>query len=259
MNQFAQPNDSENAPCHGGQRFEDCAHCHVRRLAICGALEPAELEPMARLVTHKRLAKGDQLFEENAAADHVYTLTSGAMRLCKLLPDGRRQIIGFALPGDFLGLTASQRYFYSAESIAETTLCRFKQSDLAVLFRLFPHLQDRLLRMTSGELAAAQDQMLSLGRKEPVERVASFLASLARRMRRFGDPGPTVTLPMTRADIADYLGLTIETISRSFTKLKSARIIVLPSPERVFVADPARLAALARGEAAQSGPGHGSE
>jgi CRP/FNR family transcriptional regulator len=181
------------------------------------------------------------------------------MRLCKLLPDGRRQIIGFALPGDFLGLTATQRYFYSAESIAASTLCRFKHTDLAVLFRLFPQMQDRLLRMTSSELAAAQDQMLSLGRKEPVERVATFLASLARRLRRFGDPGPTVTLPMTRADIADYLGLTIETISRSFTKLKTARIIALPSPERVFIADPARLAALARGERAQSGPGQGSE
>lgn len=259
MNRFPRPFDPPSTACHGNQRLDDCVHCHVRRLAVCGALEPAELEPMARLVSHKTLGKGEQLFEENTVADHVYTLTAGAMRLFKLLPDGRRQIIGFALPGDFLGLTASQRYFYSTESIANSTLCRFKQADLAVLFRLFPQMQDRLLRMTSGELAAAQDQMMSLGRKEPVERVASFLANLTRRLRRFGDPGPCITLPMTRADIADYLGLTIETISRSFTKLKTARIIRLPSPERVFIADAARLAALARGEQAQSGVGHGKE
>jgi CRP/FNR family transcriptional regulator len=228
----------------------DCLNCSIRQLTICAALKPNELEQMERIVTHKQIARGHNLFEENQPADHVYNLAEGALRLFKLLPDGRRQIIGFALPGDFIGLASGNRCSYSAEAVVDVSVCRFKRDELNEMLRRFPPLEHRLLALANDELAAAQEQMLLLGRKNPVEKLASFLFSLSKRLERLGDSSGTMTLPMTRADIADFLGLTIETVSRSFTKLKSAHAIALPAPDRVQIADIDRLEALARGEMA---------
>jgi CRP/FNR family transcriptional regulator len=235
-------------PCRAsGSTSNDCLNCSIRQLTFCGGLDPAELEYLERIVTHKHVARGNQLFEENQPADYVYNLVEGATRLVKLLPDGRRQIVGFALPGDFIGLTSRNRNSYTAEAVVDASVCRFKRDELAALLRQFPQLEHRLLGLASDALAAAQDQMLLLGRKAPLEKVASFLLTLSKRLQRLGRPAASVDLPMTRADIADFLGLTIETVSRSFTKLKKAHVIALPTPDRVQILEPDRLAALARG------------
>jgi len=230
-----------------GAASGDCQNCSIRQLTMCGALAPAELDHMERIVAHKHMARGHQLFEENQPSDHVYSLSEGAMRLFKLLPDGRRQIIGFALPGDFLGLASHNKNTYSAEAIADAAVCRFRRDDLAAVLRQFPQLEHRLLGMANDALAAAQEQMVLLGRKTPIEKVASFLLTLSKRLQRLGRPAGAINLPMTRADIADFLGLTVETVSRSFTKLKNARAISLPTPDRVQVADAAALESLATG------------
>jgi CRP/FNR family transcriptional regulator len=187
------------------------------------------------------------IFDEADPAEHVFNVTRGAVKIYKLLPDGRRQITGFLLPGDFLGLTHKEAYAYSAEALGPTTLCRFPRRKLEGLLDKMPRLEQRLLGMASHELAAAQDQMMLLGRKSAKERVISFLLMMSASAVRRGKPADPVTLPMNRSDIADYLGLTIETVSRTFTQLRTQKLIELLDEKRVRLLKPAALREIAGG------------
>ncbi len=226
----------------------NCEACAVRDLALCSGLEGNELDDLERIVTRIALEPGRTLFYEGDEARNVFNVTSGAIRLYKLLSDGRRQVTGFMLPGDYLGLSVHGIYAYCAEAIGETHLCRFPVKDLNQLLDAYPRLEKRLLGMTRDELAAAQDQMLLLGRKSPVEKVASFLLDLCGREERLGeDEIDIVTLPMSRSDIADYLGLTVETVSRTFSRLKTEGVIDLPESSRIVFKERDKLEELAEG------------
>jgi CRP/FNR family transcriptional regulator len=159
------------------------------------------------------------------------------VKLYKLLPDGRRQITGFLITGDFLGLALNDSYAYSAETVTLTSLCRFPRRKMEALLDEFPKMQRRLFSMASNELAAAQDQMLLLGRKTAREKICSFLLMLSQRASRRGHKENPVLVPMSRADIADYLGLTTETVSRTFTQLKTSGTICLQEGNRIHIAD----------------------
>ena len=174
------------------------------------------------------------------------------LRLCKLLPDGRRQITGFLSAGHFLGLAPEGVCVYTAEAITEVTLCRYKRTAFDRLIDEVPGFAKRVLAVASHELSAAQNQMLLLGRKAAAEKVASFLLLMADQQGE--ERRRTIELPMTRSDIADYLGLTIETVSRTLTKLKQDRLIALPTPDRIKIRDRDQLEELAAGE---FGPGSG--
>ena len=187
------------------------------------------------------------IFDEADTAEHVYNVTGGAVKIYKLLPDGRRQITGFLLPGDFLGLTHKEAYAYSAEALVPTTLCRFPRRKLEGLLDEMPKLEQRLLGMASHELAAAQDQMMLLGRKSARERVVSFLLMMSNAAMRRGKPADPVFLPMNRSDIADYLGLTIETVSRTFTQLRKQGLIGLVDEKQVRLLKPEALREIATG------------
>lgn len=203
-----------------------CEECAVRGLAVCGALAQGELPSLAAIAVSKRLEAGQMLFHEGDPAEDVFTLTDGSLKLYKLLADGRRQIMGFLFPGDYLGLAVSRSYVCSAEALGPVTVCRFPRRSFMRLLDEFPALEKELLDRASSELAAAQEQMLLLGRKTARERVASFLVSMADR-QDVEDTAP-VDLPMNRADIADHLGLTIETVSRALTGLRAKGLIELP-------------------------------
>jgi CRP/FNR family transcriptional regulator len=174
-------------------------------------------------------------------------MVEGAVKLYKLLPDGRRQITGFLFPGDFLGVALNQTYAYSAEAMTDVRLCRFPRQRMEGLLRDLPKLEHRLLERAGNELVAAQEQMLLLGRKTARERLASFLLSLSARAAKRGQPASPLNLPMSRADIADFLGLTTETVSRTFTQFKKAGVIGLPGQSLVELLQPDALAALAEG------------
>jgi CRP/FNR family transcriptional regulator len=167
------------------------------------------------------------IFVESEPAEDVFNVTDGAVKIYKMLPDGRRQITGFLFPGDFLGLVFNETYAYSAESLMPTTLCRFPRHRLESLLNELPKLEQRLLGAVSHELAAAQDQMVLLGRKSARERLASFLLILSNAAKRHGQPDNSILIPMSRADIGDYLGLTIETVSRTMTQFKLQGLIGL--------------------------------
>jgi CRP/FNR family transcriptional regulator len=182
---------------------------------------------------------------EGDAADSIYEVVQGTLRLYKLLPDGRRQITGFLSRGHLLGLAPEGVCVYSAEAITDVTLCRYARAAFERLIDEVPGFARHLLATASHELCAAQDQMLLLGRKTAMEKVASFLLRTADQQAADGADG--VDLPMTRNDIADYLGLTIETVSRTFTKLKDEELISLPRPARLVIRDRDGLEELAAG------------
>ena len=224
-----------------------CGACTVRHLTLCASLEEQELAEMSAIVTSLELGPGDPLFDEGQPADYVFNVTAGAVKIYKLLADGRRQMTGFLFPGDFLGLANEENYAYSAEAVTHTALCRFPRRKLERLLERYPKMEHRLLGMASHELAVAQEQMLLLGRKTAREKIASFLLMLSRRAVQRGQNGDPVGVPMSRNDIGDYLGLTTETVSRTFTQLKQGGSINLLQGGKVELVDRTRLEDIAEG------------
>lgn len=229
------------------QRLSPCAACAVRDMAFCGALESDEMSRISAILSTMEVPPHQPIIDEGEPADYLFNVTGGAVKLYKLLPDGRRQITGFLFDGDFLGIAMNEKYAYGAEAVDKVSLCRFPRRKLEALLDEFPKLEKRLLGMASNELVQAQDQILLLGRKTAQEKIVSFLLALSdRAVRRGGDVSP-IALPMGRADIADYLGLTTETVSRTITNLKRDGYIRLLQGGRVELPDLAALRDLADG------------
>jgi CRP/FNR family transcriptional regulator, anaerobic regulatory protein len=216
---------------------DPCAHCDARQFSVCNAVPDQDMARLAAAAVTATAAPGTCFIQEGDAANAFFNITGGTAKLFKLLPDGRRQITGFVAVGHFLGLAASDTYAFSAEAITEVRYCRFSRPRLRSLLDDFPLMEKRLLEVASNELVAAQEQMLLLGRKTARERLASFLIAHSRQGVICRHPRRQFALPMTRADIADYLGLTIETVSRTFTKLRKDALIEIPSSTEVVIRD----------------------
>lgn len=214
-----------------------CGTCGVRATSVCNAVEDEHLARLGAVAVTVEVDPGKAFIEEGEPADKFFNITIGTVKLFKLLPDGRRQITGFAGPGHFLGLAVSDTYAFSAEAVDKVRYCFFPRRRLRALLDDFPALETRLLQVASNELVAAQEQMLLLGRKTALERVASFLVARSRLAGPCGPRHTRLVLPMTRSDIADYLGLTIETVSRTMTKLRTDKLIELPGPHDVVLRD----------------------
>lgn len=241
----AQPalGSSPPAPCFETGQHVDCLHCKTRFLSVCNALDADDLQAMAQIVDPRCVPARSTLFSQGEDAGFVFNITEGMARLYKLLPDGRRQIIGFALPGDFLGISLSDRFSFSADAVDDMRVCRMARARFSVLLDTMPHLLRRLHEMAANELMIAQDQLVVLGRRSAEERLAVFLLGLRRRFARIHHLSPTVPLPMVRQDIADYLGLTIETVSRTFSKMFRDKTL-LNIPDGVRILELERLEAL---------------
>jgi CRP/FNR family transcriptional regulator len=223
-----------------------CQGCEVRDKAVCGVLDCARLEEFRNLGWTLRLASGQVLFHEGDPATRVFTLTKGTLKLYKLLVDGRRQVTGFLHPGDFLGISIDDEHAFSAEALEDAQLCWFPRSRFYDFVEDEVTMERELYRMAAHELAAAQQQFVLLGRKTATERLASFLLMLAKRAEMSNGVGAgMVRLPMSRSDIADYLGLTKETVSRVISALKRDRIIRLETLDVIKVLDRDRLEQLA--------------
>lgn len=220
-----------------------CEKCRVRLFAVCAALDHDEIAELEALAERRALPARRSLFHEGDPVAGLFTITSGTVRLQNDLSDGRRQIVGFALPGDFLGLALESRYGFSADTLTPTTVCRFDRGRFVSLVQRKPQLLARLHAATSHELAIAQAHMVVLGRRRAEERVAAFLIGWRDRLAVVQGRSATVPLPMARQDIADHLGLTIETVSRVFARWARERI-VLSVPDGVRVLDEERLSAL---------------
>lgn len=184
---------------------------------------------------------GEPLFFEGDEADFVYEVLDGVFCCYSLLPDGRRQVTGFVHPGDIIGLGSQATYHTNCDAVCDAMVRSIPRSRLMRVAEERPELGSRLLNCATEQLAGMQQHFVLLGRKSAKEKLASFLLTLARRYAGEDAGEVTFVLPMTRSDIADYLGLTIETVSRTFTKLKTAGVIDLPQSTTVHVRDILRL------------------
>lgn len=178
-----------------------------------------------------RFERNEEIFGEDEGAEYVYRVASGAVRTMRFTADGRRQILGFHLPGDIVGLELGQVHTLSAEAVASSELVMVRRSILDKAAAESTTIARALLALTAKTLDQAREHAMVLGRKGASERVAAFLLGLADRM----PSNPDVDLPMSRADIGDYLGLTIETVSRSFSDMERQRAIALPSSRHVVM------------------------
>jgi CRP/FNR family transcriptional regulator len=226
---------------------DPCAHCDARGFSVCNAIPEADMARLAATAVVMEAHPGHCFIREGEPAANFFNVTRGTVKLFKLLPDGRRQITGFVGVGHFLGLAVSDTYAFSGEAIDDVRYCRFSRVRLRRLLDDFPLMEQRLLEVASNELVAAQEQMLLLGRKTARERLASFLIMQSRQGVGCAQPRTQFSLPMTRGDIADYLGLTIETVSRTLTKLRAERMIEIPSSTEVIIRNRGALESLAGG------------
>jgi CRP-like cAMP-binding protein len=183
-----------------------------------------------------------EIFGDNEPAEYLYKVVSGTVRTYKILSDGRRQIGGFYLPGDIFGLEFGDEHALSAEAITDVKVLVVKRSALDNLANRDPRFARQLFALTSRELSRVQERVLLLI-KSAQERVASFLLEMATRTPAGNSIGcgSSVELPMSRQDIADYLGLTIETVSRTLTALESASAIEVRTSRRIFLRNPSAL------------------
>jgi len=196
--------------------------------------DSSEREPLAQsmqlmgaVISYPR---NTEIFGENEPADYVYKVISGSARTYKVLSDGRRQIGGFYLPGDIFGLQFADEHTFSAEAITDTKVLVVKRNALTALAGRDATIGRELFALTGRELRQVQNRILLLV-KSAQERVASFLLEMAER----APAGNIVELPMSRQDIADYLGLTIETVSRTLTGLESTAAIEVPTSRRIVL------------------------
>ena len=179
------------------------------------------------------LASGRELFAQGESADYWYKVESGVLRTCRLLPDGRRQIDAFALPGDFVGFEAGRIHTVAAEAVTPATVVRYARSRIEALADADAPFGRRLLSIALKQLGMAQERQLLLGRMTAEERLAAFLLEMSER----AGGGDTIDLPMSRSDIGDYLALTIETVSRTLSAFKAQGVVSLPNRQRVVIED----------------------
>jgi CRP/FNR family transcriptional regulator len=214
-----------------------------------GADQAIGLEQRLAHASLRRIEAKEFVFAEGDPATHLYQVETGAVALYKVLCDGRRQVLGFAYPGDLIGLGAQGEHVINAQATKPTRLRCLPLSALSQIAGQDPRLGFRLYEALASELAATRELMLTTGQRSASERLVAFLLALSRRNRRKGQDPFVFDLPMTRTDIADFLGLTIETVSRTFTKLKLAGLIDLPQSSRVRLLDIERLKDLEGNEA----------
>jgi len=224
-----------------------CGHCDLGSLAFCDGFRPHAVSVLARVQCTLRYEALDTLFREGDDGVAVYCVVDGTVKVYKLMPDGRRQITGFYFRGDMFGFCLDGVYAYAAEAVTPISVCRLPIKRLGKLSETAPEVQYRIVLRMTAKLAQFHDHVLLLGRKTARERVATFLLTLSDRAERRGAARSPVSLPMGRIDIADHIGLTVETVSRTMTAFKREGLIGLPSPNQVDICRLEALRAVAGG------------
>ena len=219
----------------------------IRQFGVAGlmALENSCAE-MRDIASSRNLGAGETLFWEDDPIQYTYLLIDGAMKAYKLLPNGRSQITRFITSGEIISSPLIENYSYSTEALGDCTILQMPQKRFDKIMANDPTLMKSVFGKLSIELARAQKQILLLGRMPAIERVSNFLLDIAQRQNprtNHFEGDILITLPMARADIADYLGLTIETVSRAFSKFRRDGLIDLPRPNLVRLRDQTRLRA----------------
>ncbi|MFM5924007.1 MAG: Crp/Fnr family transcriptional regulator [Novosphingobium sp.] len=226
-----------------------CDTCVVRNRAICSALDSEELKALNAIGRRRTLEAGESLMWEGEDSVLVANVIDGVLKLSTGTEDGREQIVGVVYPSDFIGRPFGATSGHGVTALTEAKVCVFSRRDFDAFAREHPSLEHKLLQRTLAELDRTRRWMLLLGRKSAGEKVATFLLEMSERLVEPGctdapdQPLRRFSLPFSRQQVADVLGLTIETVSRQFTRLKAEGLIDLPSRREVVIVNRDELAA----------------
>lgn len=228
-----------------------CQTCAIRHSSLCGALSSDEIHNLNKIAQRKSLRAGQTYALEGDTANSFANVTDGVAKLMHVASDGRSQIVGLLFPSDFIGQPRAsenrQKVPHTIEAVTDLELCLFPRAQFEDVLEAFPHLERTLLGRTMDELQIAREWMVLLGRKTAEERVASFLLHVKTKMENAVCKGTEgFELPMGRVDIADYLGLTYETVSRQISRLKREGILEMEGGKKVIRVDEARLREIAQ-------------
>ena len=220
---------------------QDCGDCPIRHRAVCSRTEPDELARLEDMKYYRSFQAGQTVIWSGDRMDFVASVVTGIATLTQTMEDGRRQMVGLLLPSDFLGRPGRSAVPYDVTAATDLVMCCFRRKPFEDMMATTPHVAQRLLEMTLDELDAAREWMLLLGRKTAREKIASLLAIIARRdaglKLRATKGAIAFDLPLTREEMADYLGLTLETVSRQMSALKRDGVISLEERRRIVVPD----------------------
>ena len=237
----------------------NCGSCPIRHRAVCARCESTELAALEEIKFYRSFQAGQTLIWSGDRMDFVASVVTGVATLTQVMEDGRTQTVGLLFPSDFVGRPGRDTAPYNVIATTDVMMCCFRKKPFEELMARTPHIGQRLLEMTLDELDAAREWMLLLGRKTAREKIASLLAIVARRdaslQGQVRQRQVTFDLPLTREAMADYLGLTLETVSRQISALKREGIIELAGKRTVHVPDIDRLIEEAADDADGGMPG----
>lgn len=220
---------------------QKCSDCPIRHRAVCSNCDPDSLADLDAIKFYRDFDAGQEIVGEGEVTEFLGSIVTGVVALDKSLEDGRRQIVGLLFVSDFIGRPLRPAAPYNSVAVTPVRMCLFHRPQFEKILKTKPELEHRLLEMTLDELDAARNWMLLLGRKSALEKVASFLLILARRSADLEQltlvDGSSFTIPMTREAMAEYLGLTIETVSRQMTALRKQGIVGLRDSRIVIIND----------------------
>lgn len=221
----------------------DCQYCPIRHRAVCARCNDDELAKLNAIKTYRSFEAGQPIVWRGEPLQFVASVVSGVASLSKTMEDGRTQMVGLLLPSDFIGRPGRSEIEFDVTATTDVTLCCFEFKSFGVLVNETPHLSQRLMELALDELDAAREWMLLLGRKTAREKVATFVEMLVRRSKVDDIEGnrPEMALPLTREQMANYLGLTLETVSRQLNALKKDGIIAFTDRRSFNVVDLSRL------------------
>ncbi|TDK42329.1 Crp/Fnr family transcriptional regulator [Antarcticimicrobium luteum] len=223
----------------------NCSDCPIRHRAVCAHCEKPELNELESIKYYRNFEAGQSIIWSGDKMGFVGSVVSGIASLTQTMEDGRTQMVGLLLPSDFVGRPGREGSPYDVTATTDVVMCCFRKKPFEEMMARTPHIAHRLLEMTLDELDAAREWMLVLGRKTAREKIASLLSIIARRDASLSSGGPVGTLvfdlPLTREAMADYLGLTLETVSRQMSALKKDGVIQLEGKRHVTIPDMGRL------------------
>ncbi|WP_050605040.1 transcriptional regulator FnrL [Ruegeria sp. 6PALISEP08] len=223
----------------------NCEDCPIRHRAVCARCDADELEELESIKYYRSFEAGQTIIWCGDQMNFVGSVVAGIASLTQTMEDGRTQMVGLLLPSDFVGRPGREAAPYDVQATTDVVMCCFRKKPFEELMATTPHIAHRLLQMTLDELDAAREWMLVLGRKTAREKIASLLSIIARRDASISQKGLTGSivfdLPLTREAMADYLGLTLETVSRQISALKKEGVITLEGKRHVTIPDLGRL------------------